>query len=209
MKARTWLGVVLVGGVMALGGCGSIGGGSPRLVSAGSLGGVLNADLPTRFYTSTDRNTGDFYLTNLPDSLWKAGADPSAMEGVIVHVHMFMSPKAGRTPIATTANSCTVRVLVLSQGQLGMFGGGGYLTKSGTSGLPTLGASVADSSLRLMRATPGFSDALGPSVFTGSFTCPRDEAQARLMSRAIGSLLTATTPVTPEPIVDESPAPTP
>ena len=29
-------GVVLVGGVMALGGCGSIGGGSPRLVSAGS-----------------------------------------------------------------------------------------------------------------------------------------------------------------------------
>jgi hypothetical protein len=188
-------------------GCGVLGGGGPaRLATRGGGGAVFTADLPTRVYTSTDRNSADFYLTDLPAAVWMGGADVSTIDGVMIHVHMFLAPKAGRTPISADASTCVIRVLVLSNGELGVYGGGGFLAHAGGAGGQTFGGSVARASVRLTRATPGFEDPLGPASFAGTVAATRDEKQATLMGRAFGAIVAYTEPVTPAPIVAAGPA---
>jgi hypothetical protein len=185
-----------------LAGCtGAGGGGATRVGSVSPSGGVMGMNPTTRAYAHQDRNSVDFFLTDLPDSVWLGGADVTGLNGVIVHVHMFITPRAGRTPISTSASTCSVRVLVLSNGEMGLYGGGGFLTRSGTPGEPALSARVARATVRLTRATSGFEDALGASVFEGGFSCTRDDRGSMLLARAMDALVTSTQPVQPPTVL--------
>ncbi|CAG1004917.1 hypothetical protein PHYC_03182 [Phycisphaerales bacterium] len=173
----------------ALGGCGMIGSpGAMRVTSRGQERAELPLNLPTRLYDSKDSNSADFYLTDLPREVWMGGADVSAMSGVMVHVHMFIAPKAGKTPIETTASSAAVRVLVLSNGELGVYGGGGFFSKSGSAGEKTFGGGLKEGTVQLIRATAGFEDRLGPGYFSGSISATRDPEQTAAMRRAFNYL---------------------
>jgi hypothetical protein len=84
-------------------------------------------------------------------------------------------------------------VYVLSGGQAGMYGGGGFFMpsesiKGGQPSGETFGASTRGATLYLTQATPGFEDALGPSGIAGSFQSKRDPQTAKAIQSVIRAL---------------------
>lgn len=190
-------------------GCGGFGSASASgntSIRSESGAALLATDLPTRIYRHYDANTADIYLTDLPSEVWTAGADVSNATGIIIHIRHFMRPDAGDTPISTDASTASVRVLVLASGELGLYGGGGFMRPAGRSGADVFGGTITDGTLRLSRHTAGFADRLGPSRVNGSFGATKDEAQAKLIDRAMRSLIAHTRFVEPpEPATDVTP----
>ncbi len=176
-----------------LGGCGFSRSGGPARLQSLQNNGALQSPLPTRVYTARDADSVDIYMTDLPSSVWNAGADVSDMSGVLVHVHMFIRPRAGRTPIADTASTATIRVLVLAQGEIGVYGGGGFFVNSGNPGKERFRGGVRDASLRLVSATGGFVDRLGACAFTGEVSGTLDTETANAIDRAMRALIAETT----------------
>ncbi len=154
-------------------------------------GSVLRTDAATRAFSAQDRNTADFYLTDLPLAAADAKADLASLTGTLVHVHLFVRPQPGETPIADEACSFTVRQAVFANGQFGVYSGGGFFTPAKDLGESTNGGTFRGATLRLTHSTPGFDDRLGPSEMNGSFRAGRDDvssaAWASLLSRAIAA----------------------
>ena len=188
-----WFGVA--GIAILLTGCGTLGGaGSGRLRSHAS-GSILPLKLPTRVYSSEDANSANFYLTDLPPEVWNAGADVSDMSGVLVHVHMFVRPRAGRTPIDDTATTAVVRMMVLAKGEIGVYGGGGFFVNSGDPGDRKFDGGLRGGTMRLISATGGFNDRLGPCTFSGEISGSKDQNTAVALDRAMRVLVAETTPI--------------
>lgn len=136
-------------------------------------------------YLSSDINTADFFLSDLPADAFADGADLSQFTGSLIQIHMFLAPKAGSTPIAFSATSATVRQVVFAEGQMGMYSGGGFLLPSGTAGESTFGGKIHSASMRLTARTPGFADKLGPAEFASGLSVPKDVSRAKRMSLLI------------------------
>ncbi len=167
--------------------CGIFGGGLTRGTTLASVerGTVLHTTARYQAYYSTDINTADFFLTDLPADAFADGTDLSQFSGSLINVHMFLAPKAGSTPIAVTASSATVRQLVIADGQMGMYSGGGFLFPSGSAGDSTFGGTIRQATMRLTGRTPGFVDRLGSSEFSSGLSVPKDVARAKRMSLLI------------------------
>ncbi|MEZ6241649.1 MAG: hypothetical protein R3B57_01250 [Phycisphaerales bacterium] len=161
-------------------------------------GSRLAPRFPTRAYSATDDDTADIYLTDLSaDDLTALFENPatSGVSGQIVHLHMFVRPKPGRTPIESTAISATVRYAVIAEGRVGLYAGAGFLFPNGKPGDNVLGGSISKADLRLERATPGFIDRLGPSVMSVSFNAVLDEPLSDELHRRLEVLAQNTSPV--------------
>jgi hypothetical protein len=79
-------------------------------------------------YAAQDRNTADLYLTDLPMERLSAEDDTLAgLSGTIVHVSIFLVPTAGRTPIDVTAVNASIRQVVIADGVVGVYSGGGFV----------------------------------------------------------------------------------
>lgn len=149
----------------------------------------LATDPTARTYTASDRNTADFYLSDLPPAAAAKDADLAGLTGSLVHVHLFLQPRAGHTPIADEACSFTIRQVVFAKGQIGVYSGGGFLTLAGDLGGKAIAGSFRGATLRLTQSTTAFSDRLGPSEMNGAFRADRDDrasaAWAALLARAL------------------------
>jgi len=184
----------LVFGAMMLSGVGLVcpgcsGAGSTNLELRGvSSERVLAPALEHRVYRYADSNTADFFLTDLPEELWTPDADFRNVSASIVHVHSFIEPRPGRTPIADGASNVTVRYLVVSRGALGLYGGGGFLWRSGEPGDANAGGELRGASMTLVRSTPGFQDVLGPSELSGTFSARKDAEKAAKLEAIFQSL---------------------
>jgi len=142
----------------------------------------------TTSYSARDRNTADFYMTDLASGSWTKPTHE--LSGTLVHVHVFLMPKPGSTPIADDACSFTVRQIVFTGGSHGVYSGGGFLTLSGDVGDLECGGEFRGATLRLTASTNGFEDRLGPAEMHGRLDAPRNENAANgwasLVSRALG-----------------------
>lgn len=170
-------------------------------------------------YSNRDETSADLFLTDLPvERLADPAANLDGLTGSLVHVHLFLVPSAGDTPIGATACNVTVRMLMLvgdgeaqaggvggteagRAGALdgvgvtthaGLYNGAGFVLPSGDPGDGTYGGSMFGASLRLSAATGGFSDPLSPAEMQGSFRAPLkpELAHALLarMNRVAGAL---------------------
>lgn len=170
--------------VFSVASCGIFGGGltqGTNLASA-ETGYYLNMTPRYQAYYSADVNTADFFLSDLPADAFADGADLSRFSGSLVQVHMFLAPQAGSTPIEFSATTATVRQLIISEGQMGLYSGGGFLLPSGTAGNSTFGGKIHSASMRLTARTPGFVDKLGPAEFASGLSVPKDVSRAKRMS---------------------------
>jgi hypothetical protein len=189
-------------------------------VSAADGSKTFAPGLTTGAYIASDADTADVFLSDLPPERFTDPRDTLAgATGNIVHLHIFLVPDAGQTPIDNTACNFTVRHLVLSGGSpnapiLGLYAGGGFLMPSGPLGTISsfgggrLAGTVSAASQRLGRSTPGFTDLLGPAKLSGRFGATDDEELAKAMSakfEALVSLLPPAEKATPE----KTPAATP
>lgn len=107
-----------------------------------------------------------------------------AVSGQVLHVGFMWKPLPGRTAIDPTSTNVSLRLLVLSAGEAGLYGGGGFASVKGTPDGGRLSLDVEGSDLRLLARTKGFVDRLTPAELLGDFTVNRNEAQARRMRRA-------------------------
>ncbi len=167
-------------------------------------GGVLTAtstdgtkslapNFTTAAYTSIDADTADVYLSDLPRERFANPRDTLAdCTGSILHLHIFLVPEAGQTPIDSTACNLTVRQLVLTKNApqgMGLYGGGGFLNPTGDFGSGDIGGSIYAASHRLTRSSGGFNDLLGPGTLSGRFSAPQDEQLAQQMSAKLETLI--------------------
>ncbi len=125
----------------------------------------------------------DAYLTNIDPSALQGEQDLASVQGVLLHAHVLTQPRAGRTPIATTATTTTLRLLVLANGQAGLYAGGGFADFDLNG--PRLTGTIRGASLRLVRATPGFVDALGPSTLTIRVNAAEDAQTSQAADRVL------------------------
>lgn len=142
----------------------------------------LTPAIVTSAYRAQDTSTAEFYLSDIP-LRELSGADSFAdLSGTIIHLHLFIRPKPGKTPIEPTASSATIQAVVLARGEVGVYGGGGFMLPSGTPGDDAIGGSIRSGSIKLLAATPDFADRLGAASFSAGFTAPKDEAAAGVMA---------------------------
>lgn len=143
----------------------------PRVVSSG--------------YRWQDASTADIYVSDIPMERLAAADSLAELSGSIVRIHMFLRPRPGRTPIETTASTVTIHCAVLARGEVGIYGGGGFLFPAGKPGDNTFGGSIEDGSVRLLASTPGFVDQLGAAEFAAGVVAPEDEAAAAIMEHLL------------------------
>lgn len=175
------------------GGCGSLSG--IHLTSvAREGGGSLELRPRTSAYSAGDRNTADVYITDLPAQALDPNADLKGVSGQLVHIHLFITPEAGNTPIASSACSASVRYVVIADGRIGVYGGGGFLNPSTSPGDRVLAGTLRDATLRLVSATNEFGDRLGASKLDCSFRVTLDQRLAGALAARLESILSQTSP---------------
>jgi hypothetical protein len=160
-------------------------GGRVTLRSAADPERVVAPQLRTAVFRRAGPNTVDVYLTNLSRRDLDPLADLSIVSGHIVHMHMFLAPSPGKTPIATTATNTTVRHLIVSRGVVGVYEGAGFLLPGFSAGAEEFRGALRSASLRLLRADPGFADPLGAAEFSATMHAAEDPAKAELIARRL------------------------
>jgi len=187
---------------LSVGGCGGVGGSvrmesAPGTVQRGETARILKPALATLVYHAPDSQTADIYLTDLhPDELDPRN-DLSGVSGQLVHLNMFLVPRAGSTPIEKTAVTAVIRHVVIARGQVGVYGGGGFMFTRGSPGDSSFGGSVDRATMRLLARTGGFVDLLGPTEFSGSFLARLDKPSADLLARRFRDLVATARAATP------------
>jgi hypothetical protein len=188
---------VLLAALLALSGCS--GNSTDLRLDAITEDASVRTTFQVRAYVPTDQNTADVYFSDIPTERLLDPQDTLAdAVGSIVHLHMFLTPVAGATPIDSTACNTTVRQIVLAgplgaarnRPALGVYSGGGFL-------LPD--DSLFDATLKLTHASPGFVDRLGASRMHGDFAARREDELARAIAARFSSLLELTRPVPEAP----------
>ncbi len=148
--------------------------------------------LTTIAYRAIDANVADVYLSDLPMARLTDPNDAlTGARGTIVHIHLFLVPRAGRTPIAPDACNLLIRQVVLAGGPVGLYAGGGFALPSTRPGASRLAISLADSTLRLERASAGFDDRLGPATMTGTARAVRDDELAETLGARFDAIAAA------------------
>ena len=165
-----------------IGGCGRVFTASGVRFESIDQGGVLSPAMVSAGYRTADTSTAEFYLSDIPLRQLSQAESFDDLVGTIIHIHLFIRPKPGKTPIEPTASSATVQAVVLSRGEVGLYGGGGFMLPSGTPGDDTLGGSIRGGSVKLLSATPGFADRLGAASLTAGVSAPRDDAATGIMA---------------------------
>ncbi len=152
-------------------------GGSLRATSQ-TTGNTLSPSLTTIAYIDRGKGEADVYLTDLTPAQLGEDTPIDELAGSVVHIKLFLKPNAGQTPIEQTATSAVVRHLVLANGAIGIYGGGGFVFQRGKAGDRAVGGSLADASMKLVRSTPDFADQLGAALLSGSFSARLDSETA-------------------------------
>lgn len=180
---------------LALGaGCAGIGPGNYQLQSVDQPVRV-NPDFTLRIYGYDDTSTADIYLTTLSREQLRPGADLSEVSGHLIHIQMFVKPRPGRTPIAPTAFNAAVTHIVIANGRLGIYRGGGFLLPGGNVGDLNFGGRLIGGTLRLESNSEGFRDLLGASALRANFRAEKQLGAAELARQRMRELIAMTEPV--------------
>ena len=134
----------------------------------------LAGDFDAAYYSYQDENSVTFVLLDGPE----ANPDQAAV------LRLFWRPRAGRTPLESTATNVTIQYLVFADrggnpddAEVGVYAGAGFLMPGQKPGPAKLSAEVWDANLQLDTRSDQFRDLLGLATLTGSFTATRDEAK--------------------------------
>jgi len=141
---------------------------------------IVRTDCTTIVCSEGFANEGDIWMTDIPMDQLVAGDFET---GEIIHLQLLWKPVAGKTPLASTSTNLTIYYYIISNGVVGVYGGGGYCWPSGT---PTKGMSllIEEANLILQKNNAGFTDFLSPASMTGRVTSIPDSKTARQIYNA-------------------------
>ncbi len=130
---------------------------------------------------------GSIWLTDVPVSDLAAG---SVETGQILHIELLWTPRPGYTPIDFEATNLSVRYILISNGEYGVYEGGGFGYPLGTPESSSMILDVEGVTLQLAEATDGFIDLLSPAELAGTFNGECDLELAVLIRDATAQLVT-------------------
>jgi hypothetical protein len=115
----------------------------------------------------------------------------TAKNGQFLHIEVLWRPKPGRTPTEPTSTNLSIRLVVVSNGEVGVYGGGGFawVTK-GHDYDDELALDITGSNLALLDKTPGFVDLLSPATMLGELGAMKNAENARATRRAASQFVT-------------------
>ena len=170
---------------------GCSGGGGPvgqlRAISLGDSPVELGATYITAVYSHDPSGDTSFFLSDVPMKQLLKG---NVTQGQIMHIELLWVPKAGATPMDSSATNASIRHIIISDGEVGVYGGAGFAMPRGKPGAETLTVALRDATMRLLESTDGFADLLSPAQITGTFTAELDAKTARKVHRAVSQLVT-------------------
>ena len=130
---------------------------------------------------------GSLWLTDIPLADLVAGTVES---GQILHVELLWLPRPGYTPIDYEATNISLRYIVISDGEFGIYEGGGFGYPLGTPEDSSMVLNIESATLQLAKSTSGFVDLLSPAVLSGTFNGACDKNTATLVRDATSQLVT-------------------
>ena len=146
-----------------------------------------------------------YYATDIPLEELAAGGK---LNGQVVNIQVLWEPKPGMTPIEPTTTNASIRLVVFAEGEVGVYGGGGFAWLRGAPEDGDMGLLITGSNLSLIARTKNFVDLLSPAEMLGKVQARMDEAKAlgirRAASQAVTNALGAVRWVqapTPNPVV--------
>lgn len=164
------------------------GGPSTPVFTSAATGDALRVAYPEAVYVERDANTADLYFSSIT-GVGVPGAPMRAVSGSVLHVHMFLKPRAGRTPIDFTAANVTVTHILVANGAIGVYGGAGFMLPSGDAGAATFGGRLREVTLRPTAMTDAFDDELGWNELAGVLRAARDPDRAAQIASWVDAVL--------------------
>lgn len=155
-------------------------------------------DTPRTFPTSEGNATYSLDLANtsfiLSDLTSEQLQNPTGnsveLFGYVLHVELLWVPLAGKTAIDPEATNISIRLIVFSGHEVGLYGGGGFAWPKGEPGEEDYGVDIVGSNATLLAATNGFKDLLSPAQLTGRLRSTLNETQNKQMRRAASQIVT-------------------
>lgn len=169
---RAMSAVALLAALLTLNGCT---GGRFAVASAEDPAKVLAGNFTTGVYAFSDEHTADIVLLE--------GSEENPSQAV--HIQMHWQPRAGKTPLKRGGTNCSIRYLVFTGDEAGVYTGGGFLFPRSTPGGSSFRGELRDSTLRLVDRSEGFADRLGLAEATGDFSVRHDELTTERLLRRL------------------------
>ncbi len=171
----------------SLGGCASSTGSAElSLQGEGRERRRLASEFENAAFMPGDSNTS-IYLSDVP---LEALLDGSATTAQVVHVELLWEPRPGRTPLDQGATNASVRYIVFVDGEVGIFGGAGFVSFRGGLQRSRVKFDVQNASMQLVEATPGFRDLLSPASLSGEVVAVRSEERTLRLRQVISQRVT-------------------
>ena len=127
-----------------------------------------------------------FFLSDFTPEELAAGGD---LTGQVINIQLLWEPRPGYTPLDPTTTNVSIRLLVFSNGEVGMYGGGGFAWPRGTPGESNMELRMTGSNLSLIAKTKDFVDLLSPGEMLGSVDATFNEQAAIVLRRTASQLI--------------------
>lgn len=168
-------------------GCSIEAGGTVDAVGAGDTA----IRLSSRFETGTFAIEPAQTTVVFSDIPYEDLARGTARNGRFLHVEVLWRPRPGKTPIEPSSTNLSIRFVVVSNGEVGVYVGGGFgFISAGRAGDGEIEIDMTGSSISLVDKTPGFVDLLSPAEMTGTLGAFENAENARATRRAASQFVT-------------------
>ena len=173
--------------ILTLSACSIEPGGTIDAVGAGDVAVRLASAFTTGTYAIEPAQT-TIVFSDIP---YEDLARGTARDGRFLHIELLWRPDPGKTPVEPSATNLTIRLVVVSAGEVGVYAGGGFAWVKGGEALDrAIGLDITGSSISLVDKTPGFVDLLSPAIMTGSLGADLNADNARATRRAASQFVT-------------------
>lgn len=173
--------------LLASAGCSFTPGGSVEAVGSGDTAVRLVSEFANGTYSIESAQT-TVVFSDIP---YEELATGTATDGRFLHIEILWRPRPGRTPIEASSTNLSIRFVVVSHGEVGVYVGGGFAWISG--GKPAdeeLELEITGASVSLVDKTPGFVDLLSPATLVGELGAQKNAENARATRRAASQFVT-------------------
>lgn len=186
------LSAIAVAAILIISGCNSAKPvGSMRAQSLNADPVAIDAQYSTAFYAHGGSVESSFILSDVPlEKLLKSKVN----NGHILHVQMLWVPKPGSTPMDSSATNVSIRYIIISDGELGLYTGAGFAIPQSDIGSDLVTIDLRNAYLTLTDSTSGFVDLLSPASLTGDFTATLNDQRTRQIRSALRRIINSALP---------------
>jgi len=161
-------------------------GGTVRISSIGDDPIQLTNDCTLSMYSDAITTELTFFASDVSyETVMNEPGAPSQ----VMRLDVLWEPTPGRTPMDKSATNLSIRYVVNTGEEIGIYGGGGFATIAGRDTRAKT-VTIRDGLIRLIHATDGFKDILGATHIEGTFTAVYDRRRVERLHYTLSQHVT-------------------